>query len=359
LQGTRFEALDGMRGYAVLAVVLMHARWTPGGGYGVTVFFVLSGFLIAYLLLNEQERYGKINISDFYKRRVVRLVPALYFMFAVVAIWSILLAPEPFGIASAWGMIYGIFYFSNWAAAFPDLFPFGWLGTLAHTWTLAVEAQFYILFPLIFLFFRRFSYAVSACVLFMAFILACLYRIFMYKNGVSLAYLVNATDVNSSGLILGVSLAYAVKAWGGWNPPSIVSIPCLAVFIVTTIIYVPWFIDPGTAVKGLVEMGTALSIWSLLNPGAVAKVFFCNPVIMFIGRISYSLYLWHFPVFIALEQGHYMDGIALEVTKGTLSLVAAVLSYYFVERPALSWWRRRSASDGRARRSAAALVQQR
>ena len=356
---SRIDALDGVRGYAILAVVFLHAGWTPAGSNGVKLFFTLSGFLITFLLLNEQDATGRISIKDFYLRRIVRLVPALYVMFAIIALWSVTIAPEPFGIASLWGILYGLFYFSNWAASFPEYFTYGWLGTLGHTWTLAVEAQFYLIWPLLFLVMRKFPPLFSGVFFFLLFSAAEFYRIEMYKSGVSLPYLCNATDMNMSALIIGVSLAFMVKACRGWFPPSIVSVLFLAFFVITTFRIFPWVVDPSTLAIGILEFGAAISIWALLNPGAVAKIFFCNPVITFIGRISYSLYLWHFPVFIALEQGHYMDGIALEVTKGALSFVAAILSYYYVERPALSWWRQRSASEGQARRPAAALVQQR
>ena len=152
-QGSYVPALDGLRGLAVLLVVLFHAAAPPfqGGFVGVDMFFVLSGYLITNLLLQEYQQQGRIDFGRFYLRRFLRLMPALLFMtatFALVASWQ--LEGEP--LRQALGEIpWAVSYLANWARAW-DLIPMFYL---VHTWSLAIEEQFYLLWPVVLLWTAR------------------------------------------------------------------------------------------------------------------------------------------------------------------------------------------------------------
>jgi peptidoglycan/LPS O-acetylase OafA/YrhL len=148
-----WRELDGVRGIAILLVVFHHfGFFVKKGGYlGVELFFVLSGFLINNLLLTEVERTGKLSIKAFWIRRALRLLPALLFVVSVMTVYSLLFA-TPEQTMPIWRAIpTSLFYIANWVKAYRlwDFYP------LHHTWSLAIEEQFYIAWPLLFLFFWR------------------------------------------------------------------------------------------------------------------------------------------------------------------------------------------------------------
>ena len=145
--------LDGLRAVAVLAVVLYHLNvgWASGGLLGVGVFFVLSGYLITDLLLAEREREGAIALGRFWLRRARRLLPALWVMLVVVTLWIAFLVPSQ--VAGVRGdLVAALLYFSNWWYAFQHVSYFASFGApspLGHLWSLAVEEQFYLVWPLL------------------------------------------------------------------------------------------------------------------------------------------------------------------------------------------------------------------
>src|SRR4051812_3665230 len=144
--------LDGLRAIAVVAVMIYHANheWLSGGFLGVEVFFVISGYLITLLLLSEKERTGKVRLGQFWMRRARRLLPALFVMMGSLAIYMALFKQRPMGQARG-DLLGGTFYVSNWYQI--------WVGQgytaatsfapLRHLWSLAVEEQFYLLWPLV------------------------------------------------------------------------------------------------------------------------------------------------------------------------------------------------------------------
>ena len=149
-------ALDGLRALAVVAVLLYHGdvKWMPGGFLGVDVFFVISGYLITSLLLGDWREHHHIRFGRFYLRRARRLLPALFLMMGVVALYALLFLPDT--VAELRGQsIAAIFYVENWYLIFHKVSYFVAVGRpsmLQHVWSLAVEEQFYLLWPLIFAF---------------------------------------------------------------------------------------------------------------------------------------------------------------------------------------------------------------
>lgn len=144
--------LDGLRALAVIAVMIYHAdpSWLPGGFLGVEVFFVISGYLITLLLMAERERDGRINLGAFWMRRARRLLPALFAVMVALAIWTTIAKPEALGKVRG-DLIAGFFYVSNWFQIWvgAGYASSGDFAPLRHLWSLAVEEQFYLVWPLV------------------------------------------------------------------------------------------------------------------------------------------------------------------------------------------------------------------
>src|ERR1051325_9449434 len=145
--------LDGVRGLAILLVLINHSTLLGDGfGFvGVNTFFVLSGFLITCLLTEEYEKSGRISLRDFYMRRALRLLPALVTMLIAFVIFVFLTDPHKRAVRELHEALFALFYFSNWAG----ILRIGRHISLAHTWSLSVEEQFYIVWPLILLLLLR------------------------------------------------------------------------------------------------------------------------------------------------------------------------------------------------------------
>ena len=150
--------LDGMRALAVIAVMIYHAnpQWLPGGFLGVEVFFVISGYLITLLMMNERERTGGMSILRFYGRRARRLLPALFLMMFLITTYTAVLRPEALGKLRG-DLLAGTFYVTNWYQIWvgQGYTAAGDFAPLRHLWSLAVEEQFYLLWPLVMIFLLR------------------------------------------------------------------------------------------------------------------------------------------------------------------------------------------------------------
>src|SRR4051794_36677121 len=142
-------ALDGVRAFAVLGVIATHAGFSHlrAGGFGVYVFFVLSGYLITHLLATEREATGRLSLRRFYARRALRLLPALALLLIASAVWA-LADGGPTAERTLRGIPFVALYVGNWANAASPIGGDYDLGLLGHTWSLSVEEQFYLLWPL-------------------------------------------------------------------------------------------------------------------------------------------------------------------------------------------------------------------
>ncbi len=336
-QQRRWPFLDGLRALAVLGVIGFHLELRdvlPGGYAGVDVFFTISGFLITYLLLTELDRTGRVDRRAFYLRRALRLLPALWAMFLVVTA-AIVLFRELHGWAYQLVRVipWTVIYATNWPIALH--FDEGngvTFGFFAHTWSLAVEEQFYLVWPFLLVALVRLvtDRRRATCVL-----LAAAFGELGYSEwattawGIGRAY--DGTDTRCFGLLLGATLACwftstawrpprgrALMAWGGLVTVVVVAVTCR-----TTTVGIP-----------LASIATMSLIWALIpgrTPG-VSALLESAPA-QWIGKRSYGLYLWHYPLDIALySYGLHGSVDVLPLQLGLPFLIAAV-SYRFLEQP--------------------------
>jgi peptidoglycan/LPS O-acetylase OafA/YrhL len=339
LERDHLPALDGVRAVAVLVVMQSHSRFNAlPGDLGVSAFFVLSGFLITWLLLREREDTGAISLRGFYFRRTLRIFPAYYvFLVASLAADTLLGALWTAGLAAA-GFLYGMNYY-NAFLGHPAT-------SLAHCWSLAVEEQFYLIWPWMFrsLAPRGTRTLVRALVALTLGVMA--WRCFLYLGlRVGEAYVYNAFDTRFDNLAVGCLLAVglgsarvrAVAAQiGRWQVLPLVTL--LLLWISRTRISNDWHYGPGFTVDAillavllvqLMQLSTTL-MWRWLE----------HPVVRYLGQISYPMYLWH-----AWGQsaGRHMPVLSPElrfVLGVAFTILFASGSYAFVEKPFLRLKRR-------------------
>jgi len=336
LQKSHLPSLDGIRAVAVALVVFYHLG-IPGipGGMGVLIFFVLSGFLITWLLLKEEERFGHISLKLFYARRTLRIFPAFYvYWFLIVGLWVVssrhIIWPQA---------ISSFFYLDNYYQAI-----FGDPNTgLSHTWSLGVEEQFYILWPLTFLLLKNNGRRIR-------FLLWSIAAVWLYRELLifvvhrSQGYIYEAFDTRADHLMIGCVLAVALRqrVWSRlWH--LLVASPSRMWLTVTGLVIsaalshslhaiyrdsLAFIVDPILAAF-LIVQGTAYSSSALgksLNWGWVR----------YLGAISYSIYLYH-PLAMGFGEKLFrkLPGLAPLAPLGAVIAVIAVASasYWLLEQP--------------------------
>lgn len=348
---TYYPALDGLRTIAVGIVLCAHGgvTWFRSGGVGVDIFFVLSGFLITTILRTEHQRTGAISFRNFYARRFLRLAPALFLTCAVVAV-----AKPAFGEAfPGTDIALALSYTANWAQAL-----YGYYMTwLNHCWSLAIEEQFYLIWPLVIVGLERSVRAPGAKA---ALLLAGAAGIAVYRAwhvGVWTDERINfGLDTRMDSLMTGAALSYFL-AWragdpnipaaigqattGGLMPPqfsqllgrAFAPLALVTLFLIPNIVtwYSPWMGWIGyVLVAGLAA--TVLADLVLGRHSLLAPVLATRPMV-FVGKISYGLYLLHLPVYFAVEK--VIPEAPLIVRLGCkvgVSLALATMSYYWVEK---------------------------
>ncbi len=355
--------LDGLRAVAVAAVVLYHLglSWMPGGFLGVDVFFVLSGFLITTLLIEEMDREGRLDLKRFYVHRGRRLLPALWLMLFVVSTVSLVFlpaeVPELRGDVTA-----ALFYVSNWDFIVADQSYFEMTGRpplLQHLWSLAVEEQFYLLWPVVLAVamvggrrsIRRVALIIAA---FSAVWMAVLSVSsgFPVPNDPSRVYF--GTDTHASGLLLGAALAASWRPWRSWRSSrswvtsrrplphrrGVAALDFLGMVALALVVYA--FIFTSEFSEGLFRGGffavsavTAMAVAAVVHPGGVLGRLLGIPPLRWLGERSYAIYLWHWPVLMLTRPGIELGfhGLAANVVRIAIVLVLADLSYRLVEHP--------------------------
>ncbi|MGA0958788.1 MAG: acyltransferase family protein [Ilumatobacteraceae bacterium] len=370
--------LDGLRALAVIAVIVYHANpsWLPGGFLGVEVFFVISGYLITLLLVAEHERNDSVDLRAFWARRARRLLPALFVMMALLVVWSAFFERDALG-ALRGDVIAGALYGSNWFQV--------WIGAgytavndfapLRHLWSLAVEEQFYVIWPVVMLIVLRAGRQrlprVAMWFAGIAFAIAVAVALLMPSgpigtcvetpnsfwtigdrciSKVDLLYL--STPTRATGLLLGAALALV------WRPFALLRGPMrkkgplldpLALIGLLGLMFLAWnskilklkgeeglHADPLLFRGGLFLTGllTLLLISAVAHQKAFSGRILGTTALRVIGERSYGLYLFHWPVFQALR---HEAGIALQLHEfiGAMAVTVVIteISYRYVELP--------------------------
>ena len=346
-------ALDGIRAVAVLAVIAYHFGYyrAQGGFLGVDVFFVLSGYLITSLLLAEHARSGTINLVAFWYRRAKRLLPALFLMLAVVALW-IGANAAPFELSTRrqdlfWTLLYG----ANWhfIASGQDYFAqYASASPVRHTWSLAIEEQFYLVWPVLiagslWLGHRRPVVVAGLCIA--GIVASTLAMALLYDPGdPSRAYY--GTDTRALELLLGALLAVLMRKYSGLRLMTRVGRTAPAVTVAAGLVLLGSFTllsdsDP-LYYRGLaltLSLAAAVLVWGVeTSPRSLPARLISLAPFAWIGKISYGLYLWHWPVILAITStwgpfGLLPGSIGLNAQRLSLTFAAATLSLYLVEQP--------------------------
>jgi peptidoglycan/LPS O-acetylase OafA/YrhL len=334
-----------------ILLVMAHNFGVPAGvgGYlGVDLFFVLSGYLITGLLLDERQAAGRVRLGRFYARRALRLLPALAALLAVLGAYLLVFASRETVALRLPGMLATLFYAANWMLGLmPD--GSGRLGPLAHAWSLSVEEQFYLLWPpALLLFLARGAGRRSLLLGLGAGVFAsAAWRAALHLHGSPPLRLYAGTDTRADALLLGCLVAVAVggpasvatrrrAAAVGW-----IGLASLLVLAMT----VPWR-SPALYLGLFTAAGVfaVLAILGALGEGGSYGAVLRSPVLRWVGIRSYGIYLWHFPIAKLLAQRSGVEYVwespRLLLAATLASLAVAWGSFRFLERPALRFRRR-------------------
>ncbi|MGO4047031.1 acyltransferase family protein [Staphylococcus pseudintermedius] len=340
--------LDGVRAVAVIAIIIYHLnpQWLSGGFLGVDTFFVISGYLITSLLLTEYHNTGKIELMSFWLRRVKRLIPAVLFLVMGVIVLSLIFMPTEIQKVRA-DSIAAIFYVSNWWYIMQnvDYFEQFAVQPLKHLWSLAIEEQFYLVFPIVLLsllsFIRRLK---SIRIIFLILlVISMIAMMVLYVPNENVARVYFGTDTRIQTLLMGVLLAlvwppFQLKAKVNRQMRTMIDtagVVGLAILFIcfkfvsetNSILYYGGFF--------LISTVTLLVIASSVHPSGYFAKFLGNKVFTFIGSRSYSLYLWHYPIIVLIHHQFVQGQIPplVYVVEILLMVLMAEFSYKFIEQP--------------------------
>ena len=345
-------ALDGLRAVSILAVLSRHSGWLSGGYLGVDVFFALSGFLITALLTEEYGLTGMIKLRLFYARRALRLLPALAVCVVICEIVLLTTAPPEFGPLALQQGAAVMFYVANWAPIWG--LP---MGVFSHAWSLAIEEQFYLVWPIILIVLLR---GIQHRLLLTAVVsaaagVACMWRLALTQPGTPLIRLYAGLDTHADSLLLGCAAGLLMSsgrlsttngvARGAIRIGGVIGAIALALLFIKSTFPGGYVLHQASV---LTALASVLVIVDLCVPGSWLAHGLERPPLVGIGRISYAAYLWHFPIFFllgALSMSDEVRPLKTVLAAWASTLTVAFASYVIVERPALAVKRRYSAES--------------
>ena len=363
--GAYYGGLDGLRALAVVGVLLYHGgvSWAGGGFLGVEVFFVLSGFLITSLLVVEWGRSSRIALGAFWARRARRLLPALFFLVTVIGIYQALAGPSKAVPALKGDGIATLLYFGNWHQIVTQSNYFaatGPVSPLQHTWSLAIEEQFYIFWPVLLFGVllvagrvtgRRSPWALRTLLVFsvVGAVVSVIEMALLFDGGRGLNRVYYGTDTRAFSLLSGASFAIAVAVFRR-RPVSLVRpelaqharrllggaalIALLGVLVMMRVAdgSSAWLYPFGFAGLDLAVLVVIAAV--VLYPASLVGRVFSVRYVRAIGIISYGIYLWHYPLFLWLDQDSTgLSGTALLTLRLAATLLISVVSFFVIEQP--------------------------
>ncbi len=346
-------ALDGLRGVAILLVVLSHAHVPlfDGAFLGVDLFFVLSGFLITSLLLLERQAHGRIDYARFYWRRFLRLMPALALFLGTYCLVAPLLWP---GLGDVYqDALVSLAYLADYGIAFFDS-P----GTLLHMWSLSVEEHFYLVWPPLLMLLVRFSPPTKVWrPIALLYLLSWLWRLLWVVHGQQFYEIFFRFDTRVSGLLAGSLLAALVHErpafvhWLHQHLPRAMWLP----LAVPLLMELGWD-NQGAMVWGItvVELATMVLLVAAQQRSGLVYEMLSAPTLVKLGTLSYGVYLWHYPV-VRYLRADFSWPVVVVLTLA-ISTALAALSLHTIERWALRY-RDRKGGQGDAGRAAPGLGQ--
>ena len=363
----RLPALDGVRALAISLILFFHAgfSWLIGGFFSVDVFFVLSGFLITGLLVSEYRLSTTIGLKRFWGHRVRRLLPAMLALLVAVAVWAWLFSPADTLGQLRSDALATLFYSNNWHQAWGGTGYFAEIHTprlLLHTWTLSIEEQFYIVWPLIVLGLLRLTRSLTGLLVFCVTgtVASAVAMAVLYDGGAGAARAYYGTDTRVQALLIGATLAVILAGplpWRrrpaaavaghltvapvteptGWRRTAIGGLGLVGLLVLVTMFFTiasgdTWAYVGGFALASVAAACLIASV-ALVPETPWARLLALRPV-RYVGAISYGLYLWHWPIFVVV--GPEQTGLTrwpLFVVRVSLTFLLAALSYRFLEMP--------------------------
>jgi peptidoglycan/LPS O-acetylase OafA/YrhL len=337
--------IDGLRAIAVCAVILYHAQITifghqpfKGGFIGVDIFFVISGYLITSIILKELLTNGSFSFKHFYERRVRRILPALLFVMLVSLPFAwVYLLPSSF-VEFSKSILYSLGFGSNFYFHYSDLkygAESGLLKPFLHTWSLSVEEQYYILFPIILLVIFKYFRKYLLTILVIALIISLQIADWSSKNYPSASFYFLHTRMWE--LLAGSILAYFEITLGhrSKNKKLNLILPSTGLFLIghSILFFNNQMFHPSFYTLSII-IGICLIIW-FSDKDEIITQMLSTKLFVGIGLISYSLYLWHYPIFAfsRIVEFRVQENIFKSTSLGFLTLILSIFTYYFIEKP--------------------------
>jgi len=337
-------ALDGLRGISILAVMASHAGFplARAGFLGVDSFFVLSGYLITSLLVSEHENTGNVSLASFYMRRALRLFPALFIVLAVCSLYTLLFVSGQQAEGNWHQIAASLIYMGNYTRL---LMPLPIVSILDTTWSLAVEEQFYIVWPLllIFVLLRYLQPRTILRVVVLAALASAAWRANVWISSYDVYRVISASDTHADGLLIGCALALA-RAWGYAPKGRLLTLLARAALFVgiPLVGYLDLFVaepyDP--LCRGWYTLFATLIGVLILHvidsPPRISHALLTWKPLVTVGLVSYGAYLWHLPVFqwLPLHNSNWADW-PTQFARVAVVTILTLASYHLIERPFL------------------------